>query len=626
MAEPKDAPELISTPKDSGLVLRNVIKGDIKPKSVVHSGQGLFFAQNMMYRHSITVYNRKGELIKTISDRIKLADFGHNEYKGPYTGAPVEATFTEKGRYAWISNYEMAGEGFDNPGADKCPIGPNYDHSYVYQIDTKTLEIIAAIKVGSVPKYLASTPDSRYVLASNWCSGDLSIIDTDQQTEIKRISLGRYPRGIVVDQSGQFAYISIMGSNKIAVVDLFSFRLSWLKDIGNRPRHLCLDAKNQYLYASLNSEGKVVKIKLPLGKVVKKSTTGRAPRSMVITEDGQYLYVVNYLDDNMSKIRCSDMKVVQTVNTGVKPIGITYDASTRKIWVACYPGSIMVFEDTSLPVPISKSDPILFSAGPYAPTWAETFIEFQQNTFAYVPPDLAKEDELIDFDAGPFAPNWADSLLFAQKTHFDYVDASDVYPPPELAADTLKLMASRETNEISFAEKSSVPTKEGNIVFVEDLEASNSVVSIEDAVLPNTATPPNFSIGPHPLIWDTVVFQFARLDTLAYTSKPPEVFIAAEELLMDPLEEEFLENGFNAPAHAPKPSDQFQLIVGSFSQQTNAAQAVEEFGMRGFAPIIISTDQSTYRVSIMSFNDYTEATKEKKRLLNETRINSWVLK
>jgi len=95
----------------------------------------------------------------------------------------------------------------------------------------------------------------------------------------------------------------------------------------------------------LNGEGRVAKIDLSTGKVLKKVTTGNAPRSMVISDDGQRLYVVNYNSNTVSKVRTSDMKVLQTVNVNASPIGITYDPETREVWVACYSGSIMVFQD-----------------------------------------------------------------------------------------------------------------------------------------------------------------------------------------------------------------------------------------------------------------------------------------
>src|SRR5690348_12913726 len=45
--------------------LAESIGGAISPKSVVASGTGLVFAQNMMYRHSITVYSSAGRLVRT---------------------------------------------------------------------------------------------------------------------------------------------------------------------------------------------------------------------------------------------------------------------------------------------------------------------------------------------------------------------------------------------------------------------------------------------------------------------------------------------------------------------------------------------------------------------------------
>jgi YVTN family beta-propeller protein len=66
---------------------------------------------------------------------------------------------------------------------------------------------------------------------------------------------------------------------------------------------------------------------------------------MVISDDGQLLYVVNYGSNTVSKVRTSDMKILKTVNVNSSPIGITYDPQTREVWVACYSGSIMVFQD-----------------------------------------------------------------------------------------------------------------------------------------------------------------------------------------------------------------------------------------------------------------------------------------
>lgn len=341
-----DNPEFIPL-KNPGekMTLKGTITGRISPKSIVHSGRGLFFAQNMMYNHTITVYNRQLELVKTISDTVNLSKFGQDQYSGNYQGAPVEAAFSPDGKYGYVSNYQMYGAGFRKPGNDRCSPQGKHDPSFLYRVNTETLEIDAVIPVGAVPKYTAVSPNGKWVLVTNWCTWDVSIIDAETNQEVKRIYLGRYPRGIAIDNRSEKAYIAIMGSTEIAIVNLNNFSVDRLKNVGRSPRHLNLDPAGGYLYATLNSEGRIAKIDLSTRRVISKITTGNAPRSMAISDDGQFLYVVNYHSNSVSKIKTDEFKVVQTVKVNHHPIGITYDPLTRQVWVACYSGSILVFQD-----------------------------------------------------------------------------------------------------------------------------------------------------------------------------------------------------------------------------------------------------------------------------------------
>jgi len=340
---------LIPGPGTDAMVLVRTIRGDIASKSIGYSGAGLFFAQNMMYRHTITVYDRDFRLVKTIPDRVELSRFLPGPYRGWYRGAPVEVAFTDSGRTAWVSNYLMTGQGFTNPGNDTCDAitqpRARHDISCVYRIDTRALAITGVVTAGSVPKYLASTPDGRLVLVSNWCSGDLSVIDCAAMKEMRRIRLGRYPRGIAVNRSSTAAYIAVMGSYDVAVLDLRTFVVSWLRGVGRSPRTVLVDSTGNFLFATLNGEGSVSKVDIAAGRVVRKAVTGSAPRSMAITPDGGVLYVTNYGSDTISKIETAGMRVVATAPTEHHPIGITYDPVTHRVWVACYSGSIMVFQD-----------------------------------------------------------------------------------------------------------------------------------------------------------------------------------------------------------------------------------------------------------------------------------------
>lgn len=324
------------------LILKKSIYGEISPKSIVYGGRGLFFAQNMMYRHTITVYNSDGDLVKTISDSVKNQKLGLST-DGFTQGAPVEASPSPSGLYMWVSNYQMYGDDFNNPGRDNCSMSNSYDKGYLYKINTNLLRVVKAVKVGCIPKYVATTPDNKYILTTNWCSGDLSIVDNRKSKEIKRIDLGRYPRGIVVSPDSKFAWATIMGERWIAKINLKTYEVDTLKVPGKGPRHLCI--KDSIIYASLNRSKKVVKMNAYTGKIIKKRGTGKAPRSMVLSPDGNYLYVVNYFSNTMSKYRTRDMRRIQRVKTGVHPIGITYDPVHHNVWVACYRGVIKIFHE-----------------------------------------------------------------------------------------------------------------------------------------------------------------------------------------------------------------------------------------------------------------------------------------
>jgi YVTN family beta-propeller protein len=338
---PKPSPPEVDRP----LQLVHTITGEISPKSVVATGTGLVFAQNMMYRHTMTVYDdADGSLVKTIPDGVELAHFGYPGHAGVSQGAPVEGAVSPDGKYFYVTNYSMYGANFGPEGSDECSGPSGLSPSFVYRVDLRSLAIDAVTQVGMVPKYIAVTPDNRYILVTNWCSFDLSVIDRKTFKEVRRIPLGTDPRGIAISPDSRTAYVAVMGSSDVARLDLGSFAVGWYRGVGLSPRHVVLSPGGQYLYVTLNGANEVAKLDTGSGAVVARVTTGSRPRSMAISPDGTALYVVNYDSNTVTKLRASDMSIVQTVDVGSNPIGITFDPATHRVWVACYSGEILVYD------------------------------------------------------------------------------------------------------------------------------------------------------------------------------------------------------------------------------------------------------------------------------------------
>jgi YVTN family beta-propeller protein len=332
-----------ATTDQTSLRLVKTITGAIAPKSVQSSNDGLVSAHNMMYRHSVTIYDAATmELKKTVPDLVRLSDFGYSKYSGTYKGAPVEGAFSPDGKYLYFTNYAMYGKGFNKEGTDTCSPASGYDKSFLSRVNLANGEIDAVYPVGSVPKVVKVTPDNKYILVSNWCSYTVTIISVETQKTVKSIKIGRYPRGISISSDSKFAYVAEMGGNRIHRIDLESFLVDYIP-IGSNPRAIELSPDGSRLYATLNISGKVIAWDLATNQAIKTVSTGKSARSLAISKDGSSLFVVNFRSGTLSKVRTSDMKVIQNIKVCSEPIGVTYDSVNSRTWVACYGGSIKVF-------------------------------------------------------------------------------------------------------------------------------------------------------------------------------------------------------------------------------------------------------------------------------------------
>ena len=325
--------------------LFQVTNADLKPKSVVVGPRGLVFAQNMMYRHNVLVFDQFGVVVAKIDDSVDLQDFGLSEESQLVRGAPVEAAVSPDGQYLWVSNYKMYGDRYQSNANDECGRG-DWEDSFVYRVNLNTFEIDGVVPTGAVPKFLQVSPDGRRLVVANWCGFDVSVIDTERLIEIGRVDLGRHPRGVAITNDSSKAYVTVMGAERIDLVDLETLTVeSSLTSSGITPRHIVLSDDGKTLLSSNHLMDTVRSIDLETDSVIGTVRTGSQTRSLAVSDDETALYVVNYLDGTISKVRTSDMEILQTVSVGGRPVGISYDPVTRRLWVADYEGRLIVFED-----------------------------------------------------------------------------------------------------------------------------------------------------------------------------------------------------------------------------------------------------------------------------------------
>lgn len=329
----------------SQLTTHKTVSGNISPKSVTASGSGLVSAHNMMYTHTVTLYNADGALQHTVPDAVNLNDFGIKGHPGRSQGAPVEGVFSPDGKNLYVSNYSMYGNGFGPEGKDSCRPGDGTSKSFVYRIDAETGKINQVIPAGAVPKFLAMSPDGATLLVSNWCTWDVTIIDTATGKVRNTVKAARYPRGMVFTPDGTSAFVANMGAHTISKINVETGTISKFANPGKGPRHVVISPDGKFLYVTNNRSGTVVKLDVNTGAVVGSVMVGSQPRSMAISTDGLALYVVAYKAHRVVKIDTELMKVISKRKTGYHPIGVAYEPTKHRVWVANYGGTITIFND-----------------------------------------------------------------------------------------------------------------------------------------------------------------------------------------------------------------------------------------------------------------------------------------
>jgi hypothetical protein len=113
------SPVQASNPSDSKMRLVKTFTGSLSPKSVTASQSGLVSAHNMMYQHSVSIFDSRSlELVTTVKDSVSLSGLGVPGFSGTYKGAPVEGAFSPDSQYLYFTNYAMYGKGLNKEGHD----------------------------------------------------------------------------------------------------------------------------------------------------------------------------------------------------------------------------------------------------------------------------------------------------------------------------------------------------------------------------------------------------------------------------------------------------------------------------------------------------------------------------
>ena len=226
-------------------------------------------------------------------------------------------------------------------------------------IDLATMKVTKTFDVKAAgPRGLGITDDGKKLIVATRENGSISVIDTASGEVTQQIEVGKNPEFVRI--RGNFAFISSEPSAKagpppkpgsaeakddedeekipakIAVVDLAAGKK--IRDITGGPEtegiEFSKDGKS--LVITNEADNTVTVHNIESGELVKTIKTheyGDRPRGIKVSPDGNtYLATLEY--GNKFMVLDKDFNFVRTVDTGETPYGISYDASSKHIYVA----------------------------------------------------------------------------------------------------------------------------------------------------------------------------------------------------------------------------------------------------------------------------------------------------
>lgn len=282
-------------------------------------------------------------------------DYGTNKSVPSFAEKPVEACFSHDDRILWVSLHNAGGIvpiRLDSVELNEAPVSGKT--IYVGKMDSDDPDTISVplVRTGRTPKVIARTADSRYLLVSNWHSGDISILRTNDTIlpyaeKISGIPVKGIPRGVAVDDRSQKSYIAVMSGNNIIVLNNRTFKVEKNLSVGYNPRHI-VAGEGGKLFVSFNALNRVSCISGSTGKVLFQATTHARPRTIVLSKDQKFLFVTCYEGNclDIYRIGSQGFTRIASLDCKGKPVGadLYEDEEKLEVWVCNYlPGTIRIF-------------------------------------------------------------------------------------------------------------------------------------------------------------------------------------------------------------------------------------------------------------------------------------------
>lgn len=191
------------------------------------------------------------------------------------------------------------------------------------------------------------------VYVTNEDSGDVTVIDAEDDRVVASISVGTRPRGLRVDHAARRLYVAVTGSTKagptavaaalppenpatdgIAVVDLEGGAVVARLPSGRTPGTLALLQGAGRLFVSNEETAGLSLVNVTSSRLVRTLGVGVEPSGVELRPDGEVAYVASEGSHRVDVIAVASFTRIAIVETGLRPRSVAFTPDGERAYVA----------------------------------------------------------------------------------------------------------------------------------------------------------------------------------------------------------------------------------------------------------------------------------------------------
>ncbi len=244
-----------------------------------------------------------------------------------------------------LKTEKLAGQIQNTPGVHGIACVPELNKGFitagridsVIVFDLATLEVLDKVSTGKNPDFILYDLFSNRIFTFNGRGNSITAIDAKSNQVVGTLPVSGKPEAAVTNGHGKI-FCNIEDKSTVVKFDAITLKIEaeWPLAPGKEPSGLALDMKNNRLFSACSESGQVVVMDAADGKIVATLPMGEGCDGIIfipedrnaVTSNGEGTMTVVHQDGP------DKYKVVQTVETRKSARTITYDQSTKKIYLS----------------------------------------------------------------------------------------------------------------------------------------------------------------------------------------------------------------------------------------------------------------------------------------------------